>query len=186
MFNKPKKVELIVHLSLTGKKVWEELTAGVAQKITKVISAIWFPHSVFFTRADVNIAGRIYWNVKDMCVVTRWAESHGSKLGGQDFREKWDKFPTKNEQRKRFSLWKSRGTTKISEKLANKIINGGRERKFTEAYRFSRKCNNNQTIKRNSLHNTIGSDEQVDEWRFSEWKKKLRRKLIENYAWRPS
>jgi hypothetical protein len=36
------------------------------------------------------------------------------------------------------------------------------------------------------LHNTIGSDEQVDEWRFSEWKKKLRRKLIENYAWRPS
>jgi hypothetical protein len=83
-------------LSLTGKKVWEELTAGAAQKITKVISAIWFPHSVFFTRADVNIAGRIYWNVKDMCVVTRWAESHGSKLGGQDFREKWDKFPTKN------------------------------------------------------------------------------------------
>jgi hypothetical protein len=40
MFNKPKKVELIVHLSLTGKKVWEELTAGAAQKIIKVISAI--------------------------------------------------------------------------------------------------------------------------------------------------
>lgn len=47
----------------------------------------------------------------------------------------------------------------LSEKLANKIINGGRERKFTEAHRFSRKCNNNQTIKRNYLGtNTIGSD----------------------------
>lgn len=79
-------------------------------------------------------------------------ESHGSKLG-EDFREKMRHIPSKKIFTEIHRTPNHRKVRETSETTRGKIIKGGRERKFTEAYRSSPELQQQSNNKENVQHN---------------------------------